>query len=126
MWWPYDGGVSTIDVVLLAIAVVLVGIVFVGSRIARRRAEARDASLTARLAVANDALAAAHASDKGWDRALLEAAAREVAGPADELRLVQVVDKPGTDEDECVFEAVTDGQTRRIDLKRSGNTWVAR
>jgi type II secretory pathway pseudopilin PulG len=118
--------VSTIDVVLLAIAVAAVLVVFVGSRIARRRAAARDEQLRARLAAANDALAHAHAADKGWDRALLEAACREVVGPADELRLVQVIDRPGTDEDEAVFEAVRDGQPRQVMLKRTGDTWVAR
>lgn len=116
---------STIDVVLLIIAAVLVGIVVVGSGIARRRAEARDEHLRERLAVANEALAQAHAADKGWDKALLEAAARQAAGPTDELFLVSVIDNPGTDQDEAVFQAVSDGRTRTIGLRRTGDTWVA-
>ena len=97
----------------------------VGSGIARRRAEARDEHLRERLAVANEALAQAHADDKGWDRALLEAAARAAAGPVDELHLVTVIDNPGTDQDEAVFHAVKDGDVRTVALRRTGDTWVA-
>jgi hypothetical protein len=117
--------VNTLDVVLLAIAVVVVAIVVVGSSIARRRAEAGDARLRERLAAANEALAQAHAADKGWDKALLEAAARSAAGPVDELLLVSVIDNPGTDQDEAVFQVVKDGETRTIGLRRTGDTWVA-
>ena len=116
---------STIDVVLIAVAVVVVAIVLVGSSIARRRAEAGDARLRERLAAANEALAHAHALDNGWDKDKLEAAARAAAGPVDDLYLVNVVDNPGTDEDEAVFHAVTGGQTRTIGLRRTGDTWTA-
>jgi hypothetical protein len=119
--------VNTLDIVLLAIAAVLVLAVVAGARKARRRQQAGEERLRARLAAANDALAAAHAGDKGWDRDLLEAAARTAHGGAiDELRLVHVVDNPGTEADEAVFEAVTGGDTREVRLGRVGDEWVAR
>ncbi len=118
---------NTLDIVLLAVAAALILVVLVGSRIARRRTEARDALLRERLAAANEALAQAHAEDNGWAREGLEAAARVAAGSGtiEALHLVQVVDKPGTEADEAVFSAVVDGQTREIRLGRSGDGWVA-
>lgn len=119
---------NTLDIVLLAIAALLVLVVVVGSSIARRRTDARDAQLLQRLAAANAALAQAHAEDNGWAREALEQAARAAAGPVapDELHLVQVIDNPGVEADEAVFHAVVQGQTREIRLGRSGEGWVAR
>ncbi len=118
---------NTLDIVLLAVAAVAVLVVVVGASIARRRTEARDAQLRERLAVANQALAQAHAADNGWARETLEAAARAAAGPIapDELHLMQVIDRPGTEADEAVFRAVTAGQPREIRLGRDGEGWVA-
>lgn len=118
---------NTLDIVLLVIAAAAVLVVLVGSRIARGRTEARDGLLKERLAAANEALAQAHADDNGWARDVLEAAARAAAGPVapDELHLIQVVDKPGIEADEAVFQAVTAGQTREIRLGRNGEGWVA-
>jgi hypothetical protein len=119
--------VNTLDIVLLAVAVALVLVVLVGSRIARRRTEARDALLRERLAAANEALAQAHAEDNGWARDTLEAAARSAAGPGsiEELHLVQVIDRPGIEADEAVFTAVVDGKPREIRLGRSGEGWLS-
>lgn len=119
---------NTLDIVLLAVAAFAVLVVVVGSRIARRRTEQRDGLLKERLASANQALAAAHAEDNGWARDVLDAAARQAAGPVapDELHLVQVIDKPGIEADEAVFHAVFGGETREIRLGRSGEGWVAR
>ncbi len=118
---------TTLDIVLLALAAALVLVVLVGSRIARRRTEERDALLRERLAAANEALAQAHAEDNGWARDTLEAAARAAAGPGtvQELHLVQVIDKPGIEADEAVFQAVVDGRPREIRLGRSGDGWTA-
>lgn len=124
----YAGTVNTLDIVLLAIAAAAVLVVVVGSRIARRRTEARDELLKERLAAANQALAQAHAEDNGWARDVLEAAARQAAGPVppDELHLVQVIDNPGIEADEAVFQAITDGEPREIRLGRSGEGWIVR
>lgn len=118
---------NTLDIVLLAIAAILVLIVLVGSRIARRRTEGRDALLRERLAVANEALATAHAEDNGWARDVLEAAARSAVGPGtiEALQLVQVIDKPGIEADEAVFHAVVDGHPREVRLGRTADGWIA-
>jgi type II secretory pathway pseudopilin PulG len=118
--------VNTLDIVLLAIAAAFVLVVVVGSRIARRRTEARDALLRERLAAANEALAMAHADDNGWARDVLEAAARSAAGPGtvEALQLVQVIDKPGIEADEAVFHAVVDGRPREVRLGRTADGWT--
>jgi hypothetical protein len=56
----------------------------------------------------NRDLADAAASDRGWDRATLEDAARRIyasqrGGDPPDLLLVEVRDLPGTDEDQAVF-----------------------
>lgn len=119
---------NTLDIVLLAVAAAAVLVVVVGARIARRRTEARDALLMERLTAANAALAQAHADDNGWARDVLEAAARQAAGPTppDALHLVQVIDNPGIEADEAVFHAVYGGEIREIRLGRSGEGWIAR
>jgi hypothetical protein len=120
--------VSTLDIVLLAVAAALVLLVLAGTGIARRRQEARDGRLRAQLATANEALADAHAADNGWDRALLEQAARAAhGGEIEALHLVQVVDKPGKDADEAVFRVVADGgHASEVRLGRQGDRWTPR
>jgi type II secretory pathway pseudopilin PulG len=119
--------VNTLDIVLLAVAAVFVLVVVVGSSIARRRTEAREHLLRQRLAAANEALAQAHADDNGWARDTLEAAVRAAAGQdaPDELHLVQVIDKPGIQADEAVFQVTTGGHTREIRLGRTDEGWIA-
>ncbi len=98
----------------------------------RRRLAATEAEFRARIEQADQDLAAAHAQDKGWERERLEAAARRVFSeqhpghPIDELALVQVVDKPGTEADEAVFSVRGGGHEHRLVLGRSGDDWVAR
>jgi type II secretory pathway pseudopilin PulG len=118
--------VSALDIVLIAVAAVLLVIVLAGWRRSVRAAEARDAALLRDLSSANEALARAHAADNGWDRATMEAAAREAfGGEPEELQLVQVIDRPGTEEDEAVFHAVAAGRTTEVRLRRSGDSWRA-
>ena len=67
------------DVVLIIVlvVVVLVAVLALGGYLAsRRRYAAEAAALHARAREADQQLAAAHAEDKGWERASLEAAAR--------------------------------------------------
>ena len=97
----------------------------------RRRTEATAADLHAQVRAADAALAAAHAEDKGWERGGLEQAARDAYrstyGDDDvrELHLVQVVDRPGTDQDQAVFRVVTDRGERTLVLGRRDGAWVA-
>ena len=122
--------VSTLGIVLIVIAAVIVLLVMGGYVAATRRAHAREAELQRELEQAERALADAHASDKGWDRALLVAAAREAAADrfgdatVGEPLLVQVIDRPGTDADQAVFCVHTaDGDEHRITLGRLGGEW---
>lgn len=114
-------------IIVLAILVVLV----VGGIIARNRqlASTRPAFERALAQVERDLVAAA-ASDRGWDRSLLEAAARRIVAERygsepEELTLVEVIDKPGTDSDQAVFDARVAGASERVVLGRSGGEWVA-
>jgi hypothetical protein len=97
----------------------------------RRRLAATESAFRASIEQADQDLAAAHAADKGWDRAHLEAAARRVFAEqhpghaVDSLSLVQVVDKPGTDADEAVFMVTGGGHEHRVVLGRAGDDWVA-
>ena len=122
---------SVLAIIVLAI-VAVVAIFIVGGLIAtRRRAAAQEARLRAQLEEANLALATAHAADKGWHRERLEQAAREAfaeRSKADvrELQLVQVVDRPGTDEDQAVFRVITDHGSEYLHLDRHGDAWMPR
>jgi hypothetical protein len=113
---------------LLALLVVL----FVGGVVAaRRRAQARDADLRAKIAAADRALAAASAQDRGWDRARLEAATRgalERERPGwdyDTLHLILVDDKPGTDQDRAQMSASGHDGDVSVVLVRHGDEWIA-
>jgi hypothetical protein len=123
--------VSALEIIVIVV-VALVVVLAVGGYIAnRRRQRADDPALREELEAANRALALAHAQDKGWERSLLEEAARTAfadRSPADvrDLQLVQVVDKPGTDQDQAVFRVVTDHGEEYLHLDRRGDTWVAR
>ena len=74
-----------------------------------------EAGFRAQLEQANHDLAEAAAADRGWDRETLEGAARRIyaeqrgAEPA-ELLLVEVLDRPGTDEDFAVFHVEGEGR----------------
>jgi hypothetical protein len=119
---------SVLDVIL-AVVLVLVVVLFVGGYIAnRRRQTVMDARLRAQIEAADAALADARAQDRGWDRAMIEDAARAAVAPREvrELQLVQVVDKPGTEADQAVFRIVgADGAEITVTLGRRDGAWVA-
>jgi type II secretory pathway pseudopilin PulG len=118
--------VNALTVILIVLAVLVVVLAIGGYVANARRREREEASLLRRAEEADQHLAQAHAQDKGWERAGLEAAARAAfaqlhGSEPRELTLVQVVDRPGTDEDQAVFHA--DG--RELRLGRRGDRWVA-
>jgi hypothetical protein len=124
--------ITTVEIVLLVVLVVIGLLVAGGWAAATRRAHARERQLIEELQAAERALAQAHASDKGWDRELLEAAARDAAAarfgatPINAMQLVQVLDRPGTDADQAIFRVETaDGDEHRITLGRTGGVWGA-
>ena len=117
---------SVLAIVLIVIAVLVVVLFITGYVANARRREAERAALHARVREADRHLADAHAQDKGWERSSLEAAARSVYAERfgrepGRLTLLQVVDKPGIEEDVAVFDA--DGE--HISLGRRGDGWVA-
>ena len=122
---------ETWELVVLIVLGVLV-LLFIGGLAgnARMRRD-RESSLAARIAEADNHLAQARAQDRGWDPALLEAAAREAFAsrrPGVEitgLDLVQVVDKPGTDEDQARMRVTHAQGADEIDLRRTGDRWGA-
>src|SRR4051794_23250443 len=115
---------------LLVIILAVLAVLIVGGVIARRRQLARSRPAFDRaLAQVDQDLAAAAASDRGWDRARLEGAARRICveqfgAQPDELTLVEVIDKPGTDEDQAVFEVSAGGRRHRVVLGRRDGDWI--
>ena len=93
----------------LIIVIVVIALLAIGGIIARTQQLKRSRPAFERsLEQVNSDLAAAAAQDRGWDRATLEAAARRIyaderGGEPPELVLVEVVDRPGTEEDRAVF-----------------------
>jgi hypothetical protein len=112
--------------IVLGVFVALVIILAIGGVYGRRRQlAATQGRFDTNLAQVNRDLAAAHAEDRGWAREGLEAAARAAyaaqrgAEPTD-LTLVQIVDRPGTDEDKAVFRIGSE----QLTLGREGGEWV--
>lgn len=124
--------VSTLAIIVIAVVGVLILLAVGGSIAAARRSRAGEESFRARLEAANEHLALAHAQDKGWQREAMEDAAREAFASRfpdariDELHLVHVVDRPGTEDDEAHFEVVSDGEVTELVLGRRGDAWLAR
>ena len=119
-------------VIVLLVVVGVLALLFVGGLVgnARVRRE-REGSLAERIAEADHHLAQARAADRGWDPALLEAAARTAfaarhAGlEPQSFDLVQVVDRPGTDEDRARMRVTHAAGAEEIELQRTGDTWAA-
>ncbi len=116
----------SVVLIIVVVLVVLVG----GGMIARfmwlRRTQVR---FRAQLAKANHDLAEAAAEDRGWDRDRLEAVARSTYAEQrgrepSELLLVEVRDRPGTDEDLAVFRCEAEGARSTLTLGRRGDEWV--
>ncbi len=122
----------TVLATILIVVGVLVVAVFVGGLVAARRRARQTAPEYARhLAEADHALEQARASDKGWDREVMEdvvreALAREHPGATfDRLDLVLVDDRPGVTEDRAHFEASNADRRVRVILARGESGWVA-
>jgi hypothetical protein len=114
---------------LLVVLIVLV-VLAVGGAIARAMQLKRtQAEFEKRLAQADSDLAQAAALDRGWDRTVLEDAARRIyieqrgAEPS-ELHLIEVLDRPGTEQDVAVFHTEGEGAKHRLTLGRREGEWV--
>ena len=119
---------SAIAIIVIVVVVLLVLLIVGGLIASRRRAHEQEDETLSLVREADQALALARASDRGWERAVLEAAAREAfaaRSPAEvrELLLMRVVDRPGTEEDQALFRVVTDVGSEEILLVRHGDAW---
>ena len=120
---------STVAIVLIVIGAILL-LLFAGGTIvsARRRGTGLDEAIGG----ADRALAHAHATDRGWDRALLEqAATRALSEQRPDLRwerleLVLVDDRPGVAEDRAHMRASGGRDSVTVVLARSEHgDWAA-
>lgn len=117
--------------IIILILVAVMAVLFVGGLIiTARRARAEEPELQARLLEADRHLAAARAADRGWERETMEHAVRRAfaeRSPVEprELLLLQVLDRPGTEDDEAVFRVVTDAGAEDVRLVRRAGDWIA-
>jgi hypothetical protein len=123
---------SVLAIVLIALGAILV-LLFIGGLVAaRRRTREREPDRLETIANADRALEAARAADKGWERVLLEEAARKILAEErpdwryDRLDLVLVDDRPGVEEDTAHFLATGPDDEARIVLTRQDGGWLAK
>jgi hypothetical protein len=124
--------ISTLAIVLIAGGAVIALLLLLGFLGARARDRRQAGSWARHVAEADGALAQARASDKGWERTVMEQAARSAleeqrpGWPYGALHLVLVDDRPGVEEDRAHFVAVGDGgDEARVVLSRHGDRWSA-
>ena len=116
---------STLAIVLIALGVVVV-VFFIGGLLTlRARGRREAATFDEHVRAADLALEQARAIDKGWHRDTMEAAARDAVAQArpgwsyDDLHLVLVDDRPGTEEDKAHFVATGGADPCKIVLARA-------
>ncbi len=123
--------VSTLAIIILALAALLVLFLIGGLLGARRRDIEHAPVYQQHLSEADHALEQARAADRGWDRELMEEVARSALADAhpdttfDRLDLVLVDDRPGVQQDRAHFEAHADGRSIHVVLSRSEAGWSA-
>ena len=119
---------ETWEIIVLVVVLVIIVLAVGGSIARRRQLERSQGRFDAHLLEVNRDLAAAHAEDRGWERSLLEDAARQAytaerGSDPGELELVQVIDRPGTDDDHAVFRCGPEAR-ERLTLGRRDGQWV--
>lgn len=120
---------SLLAIILIVVAVLAV-VLFIGGLLYSRR-RLRDPALSPRIRDADQALEQARANDRGWDRALLEEAARRTLAEerpgfgVDRLHLVLVDDRPGVEEDRAHMLAKgDDGEARVVLTRNAEGEWI--
>jgi hypothetical protein len=120
---------SALAIVLIVIGVLILLLLLGGAAVARRRADGVD--YAQHVAAADQALEAARAADRGWDRAMLEQTARDALSAQrpgwsySELHLVLVDDRPGVVDDRAHLVALgSDGEARLVLTRGAGGDWV--
>src|SRR3954463_15623406 len=121
---------SVLAIVLIVVGVLMILLFTFGYLASRRRLEGQD--FEGDVAAADRALEAARAQDRGWNRQLLDEAARQALGAErpgfdwESLDLVLVDDRPGVEEDRAHLMAVGPGDRVRVVLSREPDgRWVA-
>ena len=121
---------STLGLILIIVGAVVLILLIGGFMAARRYRAAHQDEIARHIAAADRALEEARAADKGWDRAALEAAARDAIRGSrpgwdyDDLVLVLVDDRPGIEQDRAHFMATGAGDRARVVLARTDAGWV--
>ena len=123
---------STLAIVLIVLGIIVLVAVLLGFLGTRRRDSLQAGDWDQRVRAADAALAEAAATDRGWQREIMEQAARAAltemrpGWAPRELLLVLVDDKPGIEEDRAHFVAVNEGgDEARVVLARQGELWIA-
>lgn len=120
---------SVLAILLIAVGGLLLLLLVGGAVVARRRTSGSD--YAQHVAAADQALEAARAADRGWDRSMLEQTARDALGAQrpdwsySALHLVLVDDRPGVVDDRAHLVAVgSDGEARLVLTREAGGDWV--
>jgi hypothetical protein len=122
---------SVLAIVLIVLGAIVLVLLLGGFIAGRRHAKATAGDLERNLREADRALEEARASDKGWDRAVMEAAARQALTeerPAlanERLDLVLVDDRPGVTEDRAHMRATGPDGEATVVLTRGEAGWTA-
>lgn len=118
--------------IIVAAVLLIVALAFVGGLLgARRRDRLRAPRFESDVQAADRQLQQARASDRGWDRGVMEEACRRALSEQrpgfayDGLHLVLVDDQPGIEEDRAHFVASGGDGEARVILAREGERWVA-
>ena len=122
---------STLGIIVIVLGVLVI-LFFIGGLLGARARDRRGAgAYEGHVRAADAALEQARAGDRGWHRDAMETVAREAVDRArpgwayDDLHLVLVDDRPGSQEDRAHFVALgSDGECRVV-LARDGDRWVA-
>jgi len=120
---------SVLAIVVIVVAVLAV-LFFVGGLVYSRR-RLGDPALEGRIRRADQELEQARANDRGWDRDLMEAAARRTLAEerpgfgVKQMYLVLVDDRPGVEEDRAHMLAMGDeGEARVVLTRNQDGEWI--
>jgi len=120
---------SVLAIVVIVVAVLAV-LFFVGGLVYSRR-RLGDPALEGRIRRADQELEQARANDRGWDRELMEEAARRTLAEerpgfgVKQMYLVLVDDRPGVEEDRAHMLAMGDeGEARVVLTRNQDGEWI--
>ncbi|MEX2023916.1 MAG: hypothetical protein WD993_02430 [Thermoleophilaceae bacterium] len=122
---------STLAIILIVVVAVVAALLLAGAFAIKRRESGHEDEYRQHLAAADHALEGARASDRGWDRAVMEDVARAALNERrpewdfGTLDLVLVDDRPGVSDDRAHFEASDGDERLRVVLARGESGWTA-